>query len=93
MNDIDFTALLHETAHREAPRVFALVEEYERQEVRVAGYGLAYGDRAESNSVEGDFRLLSDCPDNARALYEASGRGVRRVHLVWLATRTPDEHP
>jgi hypothetical protein len=93
VNDQDFTALLHDAARQEAPGVFALVEEYERQEVRVAGYGLAYADRAESNSVEGDFRLNSECPDNARALYEASGRGVRRVHLVWLAGPAPDEHP
>ena len=94
MNDQEFTALLHEAAHEEAPRVFALVEEYgEREEVRVAGYGLAYADRAESNSVEGDFRLNSECPDSARALYEASGRDVRRVHLVWLSTRAPDDQP
>lgn len=71
----------------EAPRLFAIVEEYgDAEDTRVAGYGLAYGDRAEVNSVEGDFHLTSQSPEHARTLFEISSKsaGVRRTHLVWL---------
>lgn len=85
-----FTALMHEVASEDAPRLFAIVEEYgEGEDARVAGYGLAYADRAESNSVEGDFRLSSECAENARTWYEIStDETVRRVHLVWLDPAT-----
>ncbi|PSL56498.1 hypothetical protein B0I31_103247 [Saccharothrix carnea] len=71
----------------EAPRLFAIVEEYgDTEDIRVAGYGLAYEDRAEVNSVEGDFHLSSQSPEHARSLFEISSEsaGVRRAHLVWL---------
>jgi hypothetical protein len=76
-----------EIARQEAPRLFAIVEEYEDpKDVRVAGYGLAYDDRADVNSVEGDFRLTSDSPDHARTVFEISSRsaGARRAHVIWL---------
>jgi hypothetical protein len=84
-----FTALLQEVAREEAPRLFAIVEEYgngEEDDLRVAGYGLAYEDRVEVNSVEGDFHLNSQSPEHARTLFEISSRsaGARRVHAVWL---------
>ena len=82
-----FTALLHEVAREDAPRLFAIVEEYgQGEDVRVAAYGLAYDDRAELNSVAGDFRLSSQSAESARRLYEISpgAAGVRRAHVVWL---------
>ena len=85
-----FVALLHEVAQEEAPRLFALVEEYgEGADARVAGYGLAFEDHAEVNSVEGDFHLTSQSAESARTLFEISSgdRTVRRVHLVWLPTQ------
>ncbi|MCE7000627.1 hypothetical protein LZG04_38300 [Saccharothrix sp. S26] len=86
-----FTALMHEVAREDMPRLFAIVEEYgEGEDARVAGYGLAYADRAESNSVEGGFRLTSDCAENARKWYEINtDEAVRQVHLVWLDATTP----
>ena len=85
-----FTALMHEVAREDAPRLFAIVEEYgEGEDARVAAYGLAYADRAESNSVEGDFRLSSECAENVRTWYEISAdETVQRVHLVWLDVAT-----
>ncbi|WP_141978384.1 hypothetical protein [Saccharothrix saharensis] len=63
----------HEIARQEAPRLFAIVEEYEDpKDVRVAGYGVAYDDRADANSVEVDFRLTSDSPNHARTVFEIS---------------------
>lgn len=78
---------MHELAAGEAPRLFAIVEEHgDPKDLRVAGYGLAYEDRAEVNSVEGDFHLASQSPEHARTLFEISSRsaGVRRAHVVWL---------
>lgn len=83
----EFTRLMRELAVAEAPKLFALVEEFgEGQDARVAGYGLAYQDRADVNSVEGDFHLSSQSAERARTLFEISSRsaGVRRVHVVWL---------
>ncbi|CCH30744.1 hypothetical protein ABZ816_00590 [Actinosynnema sp. NPDC047251] len=83
----EFTGLMRELAEAEAPRLFALVEEYgEGQDARVAGYGLAYEDRADVNSVEGGFQLDSHSAERARTLFEISSRsaGVARVHVVWM---------
>ncbi|MFD1151643.1 hypothetical protein [Saccharothrix hoggarensis] len=91
MNDV-FTALAREVALEEAPRLFAIVEEYgEAEDARVAGYGLAFEDRAEANSVEGGFHLVSESADSARTLFEITSRstGRRRVHLVWLDDAAP----
>lgn len=79
--------MLRGLALAEAPRRFALVEEYgERYDARVAGYGLAYEDRVEVNSVEGGFHLSSENAERARSLFQISSRstGMRQVHLVWL---------
>jgi hypothetical protein len=87
----EFTGLMRESAVAEAPRLFAIVEEYgEAEDTRVAGYGLAYADRADVNSVEGDFQLHSESAESARTLFEISSRsaGVRRVHVVWLDQTT-----
>jgi hypothetical protein len=68
-------------------RLFAIVEEYgEAEDARVAGYGLAYEDRTEVNSVEGDFHLASQSPEHARTLFEVSSKsaGVRRANVIWL---------
>ncbi|NUT48658.1 MAG: hypothetical protein HOV94_15325 [Saccharothrix sp.] len=83
----EFTRLMRELAVDEAPRLFALVEEYgEGEDARVAGYGLAYEDRADVNSVEGDFQLHSQNAESARMLFGISSQsaGVRQVHVVWL---------
>ncbi|WP_158842208.1 hypothetical protein [Saccharothrix deserti] len=87
LREEEFATLVHELAAAEAPWLFAIVEEYgEAEDARVAGYGLAYADRAEVDSVEGGFHLSSRSAENARMLFEISSRsaGTRRVHLVWL---------
>ena len=82
-----FATRLREVAREGAPRLFALVEEYgEAQDARVAGYGLAYENRADVTSVEGDFRLRSENAENAGVLFgiSSASAGVRRVHVAWL---------
>ncbi|TQM81266.1 hypothetical protein FHX81_3629 [Saccharothrix saharensis] len=91
----EFTRLMRELAVSEVPRLFALVEEYgEGEDARVAGYGLAYADRVDVNSVEGDFQLNSESAERARTLFEISSRstGVSRVHVVWLDETTTAAH-
>ncbi|MFD0202424.1 MULTISPECIES: hypothetical protein [Saccharothrix] len=83
----EFATVIHRLAAGEAPRLFAIVEEYgEAEDARVAGYGLAYADRAEVHAVEGGFHLGSRSAETARILFEVSSRsaGTRRAHLVWL---------
>ncbi|MEV0678954.1 hypothetical protein AB0I60_20790 [Actinosynnema sp. NPDC050436] len=90
-----FTAIMRELAAGGAPRLFALVEEYgEAEDARVAGYGLAYADRADVNSVDGHAPLRSQNAENARILFEISARstGVSRVHVVWLDETIPATH-
>ncbi|MFI9010713.1 hypothetical protein ACIGNX_26100 [Actinosynnema sp. NPDC053489] len=87
MTEQEFTELVREVAHEEAPRLFAIVEEHgEREGVRVAGYGVEFEDRAEVSAVEGGFHLSSQSAESARTVFEISSRsaGTRRAHLVWL---------
>jgi hypothetical protein len=76
---------MHELATDKAPRLFAIVEEYDTT-IRVAAYGLSYEHRTEVNSVEGDFHLNSTTPEHARTLFEISSTstGARRTHIIWL---------
>lgn len=85
--DEQFAVVLRALAMAEAPRRFAIVEEYgEQYDARVAGYGMAFEDRVEVNSVEGGFHLSSESAERARTLFEISSRsmGTRQTHLVWL---------
>ncbi|MGW4113350.1 hypothetical protein ACWEFJ_20985 [Actinosynnema sp. NPDC004786] len=87
MTEQEFATLVREVAREEAPRLFAVVEEYgEREGVRVAGYGVAFEDRAEVSSVERGFHVSSRSAESARNLFELSSRsaGTRRAHVVWL---------
>ncbi|WP_447006563.1 hypothetical protein ACRAKI_08840 [Saccharothrix isguenensis] len=81
---------MHQLAVSEAPRLFGIVEEYgEAEDARVAGYGLAYADRAEVDGVEGGFRLSSESAESARVFFEISSRssGTQRTHVVWPGRR------
>lgn len=83
----EFAGVMHELAVSEAPRLFAIVEEYgDAEDARVAGYGLAYADRAEVDGVEGGCRLSSESAESAREFFELSSRssGTQRAHVVWL---------
>lgn len=79
-------AHLLDVALEDAPRLFAIVEDRGDRSARVAGYGLAFGDRIEVDSVEGDFHLSAESAESALAVFEVSTdpSDVRRVHLVWL---------
>ncbi|MEU4740668.1 hypothetical protein AB0G02_09385 [Actinosynnema sp. NPDC023658] len=83
-------------AREEAPRTFAIVEEWgDQHAVRVAGYGLAFDDRVDVNSVEGDFRLSSQSPESALAMFGVSTglADIKQLHLVWLDGALSDVPP
>ncbi len=87
MTGPEFAEPVHEVAHEEAPRLFAIVEEHgERESVRVAGVRRRVRGRAEVSAVEGGFRLSSQSPETARTSFESSSRsaGTRRAHVGWL---------
>ncbi|MEU4803072.1 hypothetical protein [Actinosynnema sp. NPDC023587] len=85
--DKEFAGFLTELVRDVAPRLFAIVEEYgDREDAEIAAYGLAFGDRADINSADGDFQMRSQSPESALALFALSAGtiDVSRLHLVWL---------
>ncbi|WP_433263208.1 hypothetical protein ACQPZF_31585 [Actinosynnema sp. CS-041913] len=85
--DEEFARFVAGLVRDDAPRLFAIVEEYgEREDAEVAAYGLDFGDHTDVKSVEGDFRLRSQNPQSALAVFGHStgATGVSRLHLVWL---------
>lgn len=81
----EFADLLAEMVADEAPRIFAVVQEYgTRADGVIAAWGMAFEDHAEVVGVDGGLRMSLRAPE--RAL-----RGFRRPHitprLVWVDGR------
>ncbi|MBB5956066.1 hypothetical protein FHS29_002652 [Saccharothrix tamanrassetensis] len=62
-----------------APRLFALVEE-EDGEAWVEAWGMVLDDHTEVVSVEGDYRMSLEEPENALWIFNAGGGNAQ---LVW----------
>ncbi len=79
----EFTAILARMATNEAPRLFAVVQEYgDRVDARIAAWGMAFADHAEVVSVGYERRMSLPTPENALCLF---GFGSHiRARLVWL---------
>ncbi|SNR68065.1 hypothetical protein SAMN06265360_11495 [Haloechinothrix alba] len=78
-----FAAILSGIVADEAPRLFAVVQEYGRRvDARIAGWGLAFDDRAEVVSIDGALRMKLNAPEEALRGFgfgsHVSGR------LVWF---------
>ncbi|ATE56103.1 MULTISPECIES: hypothetical protein [Actinosynnema] len=74
-------------AAEEAPQLFAIAHEYpETQEGWVAAYGMAFQDRAEVSSTDGDFRTCSASPESALTTFTRLARDEKgvKLHLIWL---------
>ncbi|GGP83110.1 hypothetical protein [Saccharothrix coeruleofusca] len=81
-----FAEFLRGLAQDDAPRLFAIAHEYgDRHDGWIAAYGMAFRDRAEVVSTEGDFRTSSASPEAALATFArfANAQNVK-PHLVWL---------
>jgi hypothetical protein len=89
----EFAAIIEEMVADEAPRLFAIVQEYgERVDSRIAAWGMAFADHAEVVSVELGLRTSLQTPENALRLFNFGSH--IRARLVWFnsdaATPTED---
>ena len=84
LGDADtFTALVECMVADQAPRLFAVVEEYgERVDGRIAAWGMAFEDHADVVSIGGGVRLSAQSPESALAAF---GRGTHITpYVVWI---------
>lgn len=87
----EFAEILENLVADEAPRLFAVVQEYgERVDGRIAAWGMAFDDHAEVVSVN-RRRMSLPAPENALRGFHV-GRHIR-ARLVWFnpAAATPAE--
>jgi hypothetical protein len=79
----EFAAILEQMVADEAPRLFAVVQEYgDRVDGRIAAWGMAFTDHAEVVSAEHKQRISLQAPENALRLFKF-GNHIR-AHLVWF---------
>ncbi len=77
-----FASILDEMVADEAPRMFAIVQEYgERADARIAGWGMSFDDRAVAFDTEGTIMKLQAAENALRGF----GFGSHiRPRLVWV---------
>lgn len=81
--EIEFTAIMEAMVADNAPRLFAVVQEYgERVDARIAAWGMAFEDHAEVISVERGLRMSLQIPENALRGFNF-GTHIR-ARLVWF---------
>jgi hypothetical protein len=79
----EFAAILDGMIADEAPRLFAVVQEYgERVDGRIAAWGMAFDDHTEVVSVAGGMRMSLQVPENALRVF-TFGSHIR-ARLVWF---------
>ena len=88
----EFAAIVETLVADEAPRLFAVVQEYgERVDAVIAAWGMAFPDHAEI--VAHQLRMSVREPENALHMFTVGGR--IRARLVWFnpeaTTPTEDE--
>ncbi|WP_433271802.1 hypothetical protein ACQPZF_13860 [Actinosynnema sp. CS-041913] len=77
----EFEALIQGMIVDNAPRLFAVVQEYgERVDARVGAWGLAFSEHAEVVSTDGTFRMGVQSADDALRWFETAGVTAR---VVW----------
>ena len=88
-----FADVLENLVADEAPKVFAIVQEYGvRVDGRIAAWGMAFEDHAELVTVESGTRASLQKPENALRMF-TFGTHIQ-ARLVWVnpAAATPPEH-
>ncbi len=79
----EFAAILEEMVADEAPRLFAVVQEYgDRVDGRIAAWGMAFADHAEVVSVTRKRRMSLPAPEHALRLFTFGSHIQAR--LVWF---------
>jgi len=78
----EFATLLTEMVHDEAPRLFAVVQEFgEREDGRIAAWGMAFEDHAAVLRDQNAWLSVSS-PDRARHMLSRAPDIT--AHLVWV---------
>lgn len=79
-----FTSILEQLVADDAPRVFAVVQEYgTRLDAWIAAWGMAFDDHAEVVSVEGDMRMSLQPPNAALLGFHDADEHIH-ARLVWF---------
>jgi hypothetical protein len=79
----EFAAILEEMVADEAPRLFAVVQEYgERADGRIAAWGMAFADHVEVISVTRGLRMSLQAPENVLRMFRFDSDV--RARLVWF---------
>ncbi|APU14573.1 MULTISPECIES: hypothetical protein [Actinoalloteichus] len=78
-----FAEILAEIVADEAPRLFAVVEEYgERADARIAAWGFAFPDHAELVSADRTCRMILARPENALLGFRSAEDHID-ARIVW----------
>jgi hypothetical protein len=88
-DEAEFTELIQEMVDDEAPRLFAIVQEYgDRVDAHVAGWGMWFGDRAVAFDVDGGTMIMRSM-ESAMRLFR--GGPHVRPRLCWTGPE-PAQH-
>lgn len=80
VSEEEFAEEVRELVAEDAPRVFALVEEYgERDDARVYAWGIAFDNHVEVINASGGLRMTFKSVELAQRRYSRS----RKIRLVW----------
>ncbi|WP_248783978.1 hypothetical protein [Actinoalloteichus caeruleus] len=86
-DEAEFTALVRGMVDDEAPRLFAVVQEYgDRVDAQIAAWGMVFGDRAEIVLLDDGTRVSATTPESALRGFHL-GPHIR-ARLVWCAPHT-----
>lgn len=79
-----FASILEQLVADDAPRVFAVIQEYgTRLDAWIAAWGMAFDDHAEVISVEGSTRMSLQTPDTALLGFHEADEHIH-ARLVWF---------
>ena len=90
--ETEFTELVAEMVVDEAPRLFAVVQEYgERVDGRIAAWGIALEGRAEIVGVDGGATMSLRSPERAARIFSRHPDITARVVWVPVDNATPPQ--
>jgi hypothetical protein len=83
IDEAEFEELLAAMVADEAPRLFAVIQEYGEQiDARISAWGMAFENGAEVVAVDQGLRMNLRAPENALRLFNV-GDDIR-ARLVWV---------
>jgi hypothetical protein len=78
----EFRELVAEMVSEDAPRLFAVVQEYgDRVDARIAAWGLAHPGHVDVIGVDGAVHLSAAAPESV--LHRFGRRANTSAHLIW----------